>query len=166
MKFITNQRFYVNCFMLTIPVLLWNIVLSGKLPESFQPVIFWNNIPEIITYGENIFRTLVFLYTFMMPMSFPTNTERKGLTIYVAGVVLYFSSWIVLIYFPTSIWSTSIPGFMAPAYTPLLWLTGIGLIGNSLYFSLPYKRWHFFILAIVFLAFHNIHTYIIYCRIF
>ena len=27
---------------------------GNKLPKTFQPESFWNNIPSILTYGENI----------------------------------------------------------------------------------------------------------------
>jgi hypothetical protein len=53
---------------------------------------------------------------------------------------------------------------MAPAYTPLLWLTGIGLIGNSFYFNLPFRRWFFILISIQFLIFHNWHTLTIFLR--
>jgi hypothetical protein len=55
-------------------------------------------------------------------------------------------------------------GFMAPAYTPLLWLSGIGLIGNAFYFNLPYRRCLFIFTSLVFLSFHNFHTLTIYFR--
>ena len=90
--------------------------------------------------------------------------QKKGLVIYITGVLLYFTSWIILIFSPNNLWSNTLVGFMAPAYTPLLWLAGIGLIGDSFYFNLPYKRFVFILLSIIFLLFHNTHTYIIYCR--
>jgi hypothetical protein len=55
-------------------------------------------------------------------------------------------------------------GFLAPAYTPLFWLIGIGLIGDSFYFNLSFKRWFFICSSIIFLLFHNTHTAIIYSR--
>jgi len=144
--------------------MLWNVFLIKKLPKAFQPEIFWDDIPSFLTYGENISRIIVFILTFLMPLSILTSTQKKGLFLYISGSILYFASWLILIYFPDSGWSNSILGFMAPAYTPFLWLTGIGLIGNSFYFNLSYKRWQFIGTSLVFLAFHNIHSLTIYFR--
>jgi leucyl aminopeptidase len=69
-----------------------------------------------------------------------------------------------LINFPNSGWSNSIIGFTAPAYTPLFWLMGIGLIGNSFYFNLPYRPWYYISTSILFLIFHNFHAFTIYSR--
>jgi hypothetical protein len=157
-------KYLFNCFILTIPILIWNMVLANKLPKEFQPEIFWNNIPTSLTYGENVSRIAVFFITFLMPLSLSSSTQKKGLLIYLIGILLYFSSWLMLIYFPDSTLANSMLGFLSPAFTPLIWLVGIGLIGNSFYFNLPFRRWFFILLSIVFLLFHNVHTYIIYSR--
>ncbi len=146
--------------------MLWNIVLAGKLPQVFQPEIFWKDIPPFLMYGESISRIAVFAVAYFIPLNFPASFKRKGFYVYLLGLLLYFVSWILLIYLPDSNWSTSLLGFMAPAYTPLLWLVGIGLIGESFYFNLPYKRWIFILLSIVFLAFHNLHAITIYWRVY
>ena len=78
--------------------------------------------------------------------------------------MLYLLSWIPLMIAPESGWSTSWPGFVAPAYTPLLWLTGLGLIGRRLYVRSPYQRWMYIALASGFIAFHVTHTSIVYTR--
>lgn len=91
--------------------------------------------------------------------------QNKGLVLYVIGTLLYFASWLMLMYFPNSTWSKSALGLLSPAYTPLFWLIGIGLIGDSLYFNIPYRRWWYFFIVIVFLIFHNWHTYLIYLKI-
>jgi hypothetical protein len=164
MNLITVKKYSLNCFLLTLPILIWNMLLTNKLPKAFQPEIFRNDMPSFLTYGENVSRIIVFTLTFLMPLRILTNTQKKGLFLYIGGTLLYFASWLILIYFPDSGWSTSILGFMAPAYTPLLWLTGIGLIGNSFYFNLTYRRWLFIGTSLVFLTFHNFHTLIIYFR--
>lgn len=165
MKVDAIKKYLLNCFLLTIPIIVWNIVLTSKLPQAYQPEIFWKDIPNWLKYAENISRILVFMLIFLMPLSISTLTQKRGLILYLVGTILYFASWLVLIYFPDSKWSSNIFGFMAPAYTPLLWLTGIGFIGNSFYFNLPYKRWFFILAAIIFLIFHNFHAITIYFRI-
>ncbi len=158
------MKYLLNCFLLTIPILLWNIILANKLPKSSLPPILLNDITSFITYGESISRIFMFIFIFFMPLQLVTTSQKKGFAIYCAGTMIYFASWLVLIYFPNSMWSKSAFGLVAPAYTPLFWLIGIGLIGNSLYFNIPYRRWLYFLVVIVFLIFHNWHTYLIYFR--
>jgi hypothetical protein len=164
MNFKNIKKYVFNCFLLTIPILLWNFIFTDKLPKAFQPAIFWNNIPPFITYGENISRIMMFVFMCLMPLKISTSTQKKGFTLYTAGILLYFASWLMLLYLPNSIWSKSVFGWLAPAYTPLFWLIGIGFIGNSLYFNLPYRKWWFSLVVIIFLIFHNWHTYLIYFR--
>jgi len=108
------KKYLLNCFLLTLPIMIWNIVLTNKLPKDFQSEIFWKDIPTFLTYGENILRTMVFMLTLLMPLSISTIAQKKGLFLYVGGTMLYFVSWFALIYFPHSGWSTNIFGFMAP----------------------------------------------------
>jgi hypothetical protein len=138
--------------------------MTPKLPQNFQPEIFWKDIPPFLFYGENISRIVVFLFTLLMPLDFSTKGQKKGLFLYVGGIVVYFSSWVLLIEFPNSEWSNSIIGFIAPAYTPLVWLIGIGLIGKSFYFNVPFRKWFFILASILFLLFHNFHAITIYYR--
>ncbi len=160
----TIKKYATNCFVLTIPIMIWNMVLTNQLPKYFQPEIFWKDIPTLLTYGENISRAMVFMLTFLMPLRISTPTQKRGLYIYLGGVLLYFASWLVLILFPDSEWSNSSMGFTAPSYTPLFWLIGIGLIGDSFYFNWPFRRWFFISISILFLLFHNFHAFTIYQR--
>jgi len=160
----TLKKYLFNCFLLILPILFWNLIFSNKLPKQFQPQTFWKDIPTFLTYGENITRILVFMLTLLMPLSISTLTQKRGLVLYLVGALLYFASWLALIYFPESKWSNNVMGFMAPAYTPLFWLLGIGLIGNSYYFNLHYKRWFFISIASLFLIFHNFHAMTVYFR--
>jgi predicted neutral ceramidase superfamily lipid hydrolase len=157
-------KYILNCFLLSIPILVWDWAFTSKLPIFYQADIFGDNIPPLIVWGENIFRTLVFLLMFLMPLAVLTTKQKLGLLIYISGLILYITSWLLLIYSPNSFWSTSMIGFMAPAYTPLIWLVGIGMIGDSFYFKVQYKTWFFLLSSILFLVFHNWHTYIVYLR--
>lgn len=158
------RKYLVSCFLLTIPILAWNLLLADRLPRVFQPDIFWYNIPFLLAAGEDVFRMLIFLLTICMPLSITSAKQRSGLMVYLAGIVTYFASWIALICFPSSAWSLSLPGFLAPAYTPAIWLTGIALIGDRFYFRIPYRRQYFIIPSMIFLAFHIAHTIIIFDR--
>ncbi len=158
------KKYLFNCFILTIPVLVWNIAFANKLPADFQPPVFQADIPVLLEYGENISRTLVFITAALMPFSLSTARQKTGFRIYSAGLLLYFLAWLLIMYNPDSSWSKSLPGFLAPACTPLCWLIGIGMTGNSYFFGLPFKRWHFPAISITFVLFHCIHTYLIYGR--
>jgi hypothetical protein len=84
--------------------------------------------------------------------------------LFVVGTLLYFLAWISLMIARESQWSTSWPGFVAPAYTAIVWLTGLGLIGRRLYVPSPYRRWMYIALACGFVAFHVMHTSLVYAR--
>ncbi len=159
------KKYLFNCFLLVIPALIWNIALTGKLPEAFQPETFLTDIPSHITYGENIFRVLIFALMLFMPLKIVSPIQKQGLIIYVLGLVIYFGSWLMLMFLPDSEWSQSLFGFMAPAYTPLFWLGGIALIGDSSYFHFPYRRVFFALFSVLFLIFHNLHTYMVYTKL-
>lgn len=162
MKSTKLYKYIFNCFVLTIPILIWNILLTDKLPKTTKPEILIQNISPFIVYTENITRIIVFTMMAFMPIQLLKPIQRKGLLLFIIGTIIYFVSWLLLIYYPDSVWSKSALGVLSPAYTPVLWLIGIGLIGDSFYFNFPYKRWIFISLSIVFLVFHNIHTYKIY----
>jgi len=162
MKSTAITPYLLNCMWLLLPIMLWNIVFASKLPAAFQPETFEKNIPTVIVAGENFFRLVIFILPILMPLRCVTLAQKVGLGLYAAGIALYFLAWLALIYFPTSPWSLSAPGFLAPAYTPLIWLIGIGLIGSSLYFSSPYQPWMYIALAVIFVGFHVSHTALVY----
>lgn len=155
--------YLLNCFILFLPVMIWDMIFTNQLPDVFQEHSFWHTIPDFIYYGENISRILLFLLAFLMPFSLNTF-PLKGLVFYLSGLILYFISWSLLIWFPNESWTQNLLVFMAPAYTPALWLWGIGYAGNSFYFTIPFRRWIFMSVSVIFLLFHTLHTYIIFSR--
>jgi len=165
MKTNTIIDYLLNCFLLLIPILIWNVALASKLPESYQNNIFKRDIPSVVTIGENFFRLLVMILPLLMPLSLASRSKKTGLYVFIIGTLIYFLSWAILIAFPQSAWSTSVAGFLAPAYTPFIWLVGIGLIGERLYFESPYRSWVYIALSIVFLSFHVAHATLAYLRL-
>lgn len=159
------RKYLANCFLLLLPIFLWNLVLYDSLPKGFSAPIFWLDIPPIITYGENALRILLFGLPLVMILSVKTKQEKIGLSLYLVGTLLYFSSWIILIVSPESAWSTSLLGFMAPAYTPLLWLIGIGLIGNRSFIGLPRPSLIYLMATTLFVLFHSLHTYLVFQKL-
>lgn len=161
------RRYLSSCFLLLVPILVWNLALASQLPPAFQSAEFWRDIPCWVSAPENVLRLLVLVLPALMPLEIATRRQRAGLAVVAAGIAVYFASWVLLITWPTSAWSTSAPGFLAPAYTPALWLFGLGLLSGRLFITaLPFRRWMFFALAAGFLAFHNLHAAIVYVRNF
>jgi hypothetical protein len=165
MKLLPISSYILNCFLLLIPILAWNAIFASKLPVAYQAEMFDKDIPSAVSIGENVFRSLVMLIPLLMPLNFAIPTQRLGLYIFIFGLLIYFLSWTVLIVFPNNTWSMSAVGFLAPAYTPLIWLIGIGLVGTQLYFKSPYQSWMYILLSVIFLSFHITHATIVYLRL-
>ncbi len=157
-------RYLANCILLTVPILLWNIAFSSQLPRAYSPEVFWANIPSVITIPENVLRLVVLMLPVLMPLVLTKQSQRTGLVVYLVGVGLYFLSWIPLMLFPDSAWSTSLIGFLAPAYTPLIWAIGIGLIGDSLYLPVAYRSRVYIIVSGLFVCAHCSHVILVYSR--
>ncbi|MGA2349589.1 MAG: hypothetical protein ABSF70_04075 [Terracidiphilus sp.] len=157
-------HFLRNCFWLIVPVMLMNVLLMGKLPKMYQSEVFSRSIPVWVVAGENIFRLGIFVLPLLMQLQITRPGQKTGIVLYLAGLILYFSSWAMQIWFPNNQWSASRWGFMAPSYTPLVWLIGIALVGDSLYVPIYYSPWIYIGLSAVFLIFHNLHTWIVYTR--
>lgn len=161
----TVLKYIWNGFLLFVPPLLM-MVFGNQLPPALLYENFSRGIPPVIEYGETFFRYAVMILAVFMPLRISTQRQKTGLAIYIVGVILYILSWMPLILFPQSVWSTSLIGFSAMAYTPLVWLIGIGLIGDSFYVSIPYKPWYYIVLSIGFVVFHMSHTVLVYTRTF
>jgi hypothetical protein len=154
-----------NGFVVIIPILVWNGVLTSKLPTAFSRETFNHGTPYSILIGENLFRFAVFLMPIFLRITISTSIGSAGACVFLLGLALYFLSWLVLIYAPASRWSTSAFGFCAPAYTPVIWLAGISLMADSYYFDAVYIRWHFIVPAACFSLFHTLHTAHAYSRL-
>jgi hypothetical protein len=159
------RRYLVSCFLLLLPILIWNLLLAAALPPAFQSAEFWRAIPRWVSVPENVLRSLVFLLPLLMPLELASGPQRRRLAMFAAGTAVYFASWVALIAWPDSAWSTSAAGFLAPAYTPALWLCALGLLADHWSIAaLPFRRWMYLAAATAFLVFHNLHTAIVYAR--
>lgn len=154
------RKYVLNCFLLLIPVFLWNIILVGYLPKAYSPDFFEKDLPNWISYGEIILRIMVFAFPTIMVFSLKTRLQRIGLITYLIGLIIYFSSWTIQIISPESNWSQSLVGFVAPAFTTLFFFVGIGIIGNKVFFKFPYLSHIYFGVVLLFVAFHTAHAYI------
>jgi len=158
------KKILSNGYITILPIIFWNIFLISKLPGAFDPKVFNNDIPLFIIIGENIFRTIIFLMPLFFQLNITSSINKKGIIIYFFGIVLYFVSWLLLIYAPKSIWSTSMLGFSAPSYTPIIWLIGLSLLVKSYNLNWVYSKWHFILPSIAFSIFHISHTVYVYNR--
>ncbi len=162
MRWRASSRLLRNGFLLILPLLIWDAIFTPHLPAAYQSAV---RIPWLLATGENVTRWLVILVPILMPLAIKTTRQRIGLIVYALGILLYFTSWLVPILSPTSSWSTSAAGYLAPAYTPAVWLARITLIGDSLYVRrLPYRAWYYGVLAAVFVSLHVTHAVIVYGR--
>jgi hypothetical protein len=114
--------------------------------------------------GGNTFRTVIIVLPILMPLRVTGAGQAIGLVLYGVGLILYFFTWSMQVWYPETQWSASRWGFMAPSYTPLVWLIGIALIGDSLYVPIPYPLWVYVTLSAAFLLFHNLHVWIVCSR--
>lgn len=154
-----NFRPYIlNGFLLTVPVLCWNMVAAQDLPPFFYPASFEREIPLVIILGEHIFRFLFFAMVFLMPLPGRGSCRGMGWTLYSTGLCLYVVSWLLLMWAPDSAWSQSLAGVSAPSWTPLLWMLGIVYICDAFSFGLRYRRWIPLLTLFLFLLFHNLHV--------
>lgn len=136
----------------------------GFLPPAFSASEFWRDIPPVVVMMENGLRAVVFALPFFMPLNAAAVSQRVGLSLYVGGTCLYFLSWLALILAPDSLWSSSLLGFLAPAYTPLLWFTGIALLGRELFWGRFYRWWMYWVLSVLFVSAHVFQAFLVYVR--
>ena len=151
---------------LTIPILLWNAAFASRLPVQYLPEIFSRDIPGVVLYGETILRMVVFVMPAFFSIGIATKAQKQGLAWYLAGTAIYFLAWLPLLFAPGSAWSSSMIGFLAPAYTPVGWLVGVGLLGGEFYFAVRYRPIYYIAPAVLFLMFHVAHAAIVYLREF
>jgi hypothetical protein len=138
------------------------LALANQLPEGYLGETFNEGIPSALIYTENTLRVLIFLLPIFLQLNIKTAKQKQGLTLFVVGTLIYFSSWLILILYPNSAWSTSHIGFMAPAYTPILWLSGIALIGKHPRISPRATQFSYLIISFLFVVVHSYHSYLAY----
>jgi hypothetical protein len=137
----------LNCFWLLIPIFVWNAVFTSRLPqEGFKSDA---GVPKRVLVAEQVLRAAVFIGPLFLPLRWGDTSSQAGLILYAQGILIYFASWLLLIYRPETAWSKSAAGLLAPAYTPLIWLAGIALVGGS---------WPYALLSLLFVGVHIYHN--------
>ena len=155
-------RYLTNCFLLLIPVLTWNVCLAKRLPWGYAPGGPWDHVPVWLGAVESGLRACVLALPLLMRLEVSSAWQRAGLWLYVVGVIAYGVSWSAQVWAPNRAWSRSMLGFLAPAYTAGIWLTGIGMVGERLLVELPYRRSIYLAAVVAFVAVHTWHAYLAY----
>ena len=146
-----------NCFWFFLPVIIFNIIITKHLPEFYL-----KNISHPIVIIEMIVRMITILFSAIMMISLDNKTGNIGLVVYIVGVLIYFVSYIIVIKVPIVSFHNNLFIILAPYWTSILWLIGIGLLGNKLFISMPYHYMVYITLSIVFVMIHSYHGYICY----
>ncbi len=146
MKPVNIELTWFNCLWLMVPLLAWNIVLAPKI--TLEQITSDVHSPAWLLMAENIARIIVFVFPLLLPLRLQDSISKAGLAIYLVGTLIYFATWIPLIWMPDSSWSQSALGLLAPRVTPLLSFLSIALIGHSA----PYA-----VASVVFIILHTWH---------
>ncbi len=94
-----------------------------------------------------------------------SKLQRFGFAVYLLGIVVYFSSWLAVIYWPASTWSMSAVGFTAAAYTSVVYLKGIGLIGQNSFLKLRWISKIYILASLLFEVFHTLRAYLAFLKL-
>lgn len=158
------RPYVITCGLLLLPTLAWNAALLKRLPPAISNPDTWGAIPQPLAIAENTLRILIFAVPFFMPLHVSTKRQRGGIALFIVGTLMYFASWVALIASPQSFWATSAAGFLAPAYTPALWLLGLSLLAQEYSWGSTAHPWTYATLSALFLAAHISHATIVYAH--
>jgi len=153
-----------NGFLLFIPVFIWNIVLSRKLPDFYKNKT-WDSIPKSLLLIENVFRYLSFFIPILMFYDFTSIYIKFSFVIYFFSIIIYFISWLLQIKIKNIKYNNSLLIRGAPAYTTIIWLAAIGLICNKTYIPELHIRFIYFVVISFFTITHTIHVYLVVKKI-
>jgi hypothetical protein len=146
-----------NCFWFFVPVIIFNIIFTKYLPEHYL-----KNINHPIVTIETIARIITIVFALIMAMKLDNKIGKIGLIVYIIGILIYFCSYFIVIKASEISLHNNIIVLLAPYWTSVLWLIGIGLLGNKLFINIPYHYIAYIIISIVFAIIHSIHGYICY----
>jgi len=150
-------KYINNCFLFFIPILLFNILFIKKLPSHYL-----KNISHPIIIIETITRIITIAFSIIMAVNIQNKTGKIGLIIYIIGIIIYITSYFIEIYLPNTFFGATVIFILAPYWTSVIWLIGIGLLGNRLFVNIPYHFTVYLILSIIFATIHTIHGYLYY----
>ena len=111
-----------NCFWLILPLLAWNVVLGPRITQA--AITSDAHSPKWLLMAESVVRVLVFALPVLMPLpgraDWQSTLPWTGLVVYILGTLVYFASWLPLLFAQASAWSNSPAGLLAPRLTPYI----------------------------------------------
>jgi hypothetical protein len=164
---LTTTDIFKNGMWLTLPPLLFSLSLMNFLPNALTPAQFNLGILDTLLNIESVSRVVVFAMPAFFSIGLSTITQKRGLVLYMTGLLVYGLSYGIQNFFPNSDWSISALGFAASAYTNLLWMIGLAFLGERLYFTqrLRYRPVFYIVPAVLFVTFHTTHAILYHQRI-
>jgi len=138
-------KYINNCFLFFIPILIINILFFKKLPSYYL-----KNISHPIIIAETITRIITIAFSMIMAIDIKNKTGKIDLIIYIIGIIIYFTSYFIEIYAPNTLFGKNIIFILAPYWTSVIWLIGIGIVGNRLFVNIPYHFTVYLVLSITF----------------
>ena len=156
MNIMMKKEYYKNCFLLFIPIIMFNVIFTKYLPEKYL-----QNISHKIVTIENIFRLILIIFSIIMKINFNKIKGKIGLFVYVIGVIIYFTSYFIIINNHNTFLGKYFIIQLSGYWSAIIWLIGIGLIGNKLLIKIPYHYSIYLILSIIFTIVHTFHGIIL-----
>ena len=151
-----NVKFYKNCFYFFIPIILFDLIFTNYLPEQYLQTNSFT-----ITLIENMLRILLIMLSIVMTVNLKDIKGKTGIGIYIIGLLLYFVSFFILINYADTRLGRNIVVQLSGYWTSIIWLFGIGLVGNKLFFKIPYHYTIYLTLSMLFGIIHTYHGYIL-----
>jgi hypothetical protein len=148
-----------NCLWFFMPVIIFNIIFAKYLPENYL-----RNIKHPVIAIETIARAITIAFSMIMAVNLDSEIGKVGLIVYIIGMLIYFCSYFIAIKVPAISFHNNLIVLLAPYWTSVLWLTGIGLLGNKSFLNIPYHYAIYIAISIAFAIIHSIHGYIC-CKI-
>lgn len=156
--------YLLNGFVLIIPIFLFNALFFSRLPEFYQPAR-WDQIPKPLDLAENIFRFTVFLLPLLLKLDVSSSTAGIGWLLYGAGMLIYFASWLVQIFFDQKSFASTWLFRAAPAYTTILWLGGVAFLCPTSFIPAVDVHLMYVICAGIFVVIHTSHTLLVHASL-
>jgi hypothetical protein len=127
---------------------------------KYLPVFYLKKINHPIVAMETVARIITIVFSVVMAIKLDNKIGKIGLIVYIVGVLVYFCSYFIAIKIPAITFHNNFVILLAPYWTSVLWLIGIGLLGNKLFINIPYHYNAYLLISIVFAIIHSIHGYI------
>src|SRR5512138_1013628 len=87
-----------NCFWLMVPLLIWNLIYAPKITDP--RITSDAGSPGWLLILENAARITVFMLPLFLPLQFKDSLSKVGWVGYILGTLIYFASWLPLLFAP------------------------------------------------------------------